>query len=82
MPNLTDVVLYLLTKRILQEDFKDNFVIFAENYPWRNLLLRNLQFVEPQFFLNKALRQIDFSGIYENSTVEIWTAKCDLDKEY
>ena len=65
LPNLTCVLIYLLTKCIPGDDFKDNFVILAENSPWRSLLLRKLQNVESQFFLNEVLRQIDFLEIYE-----------------
>ena len=37
----------LIDKRVLEDDFKDNFpenfAMCAENYPWRSLLLSKLQ---------------------------------------
>ena len=54
LPGLACVLIYSLTKRALEDGFKDscceNFVIFAERYSRQTLLLRNLQYVESRLF--------------------------------
>ena len=47
--NLTCVLIYLLTKYVLEDDF-ENFVKVAVIYPWRSLLLRKLQYFESLLF--------------------------------
>ena len=57
LPNLTCVLIYLLKNCLPEDGFRDScpqiFVTFAESYPWRNLLLRNIQYVESHFFGKK-----------------------------
>ena len=58
LPNVTfALILQNVKKCILEDGFTDicseNFVIFAENFPWRSLLFRKLRYVELQFFWKK-----------------------------
>ena len=39
--------------RCFNDTCSENFVIFAEKYPWRSLILRKLQYVESQLFRTK-----------------------------
>ena len=81
LPNLSFALIHSLTKCILEdvlkEGYTENFVIFAEKYPWWNLMWRKLQYVWYQFIylfiysciylviLKEVFRQINFLGIYD-----------------
>ena len=43
----------LCSWRCFNDACSENFVIFAEEYPWRKLMLRKLQYVESQLFRMK-----------------------------
>ena len=63
--NLTFVLIYSLTKCVLEDGFKDNcsenFVIFAEKYLWQSFLLRKLRDTEYWFFWTKIfLRNLQY----------------------
>ena len=59
LPKLICVLIYSLTKCHTLNIYSENFVILAEKYPWRSLMLRKLQyFFERSAPPNKFLRNL------------------------
>ena len=56
------IIKMMCSWRCFNDTCSENFVIFAEKYPWRSLMLRKLQYVESQLLRT---RQIYILGIYE-----------------
>ena len=56
----------LLNKMMCFHDTcSENFVIIAEKYPWRSLMLMQLAVCRVAIISKEVLRQIYFLGIYE-----------------
>ena len=81
------VLIYSLTKCILEHGFKESCVQnillqFAEKYPWLSFLLKKLQHIKSSLFLTRHSAKYNLLAIYEifNSKY-MWTVKFDFNKD-
>ena len=63
LSNLTCILIYLLCS--------EDFVKLAEIYPWQNLLLRKLQYLESSPFLTKCSTKYNCLGIYKIFNIQL-----------
>ena len=65
--NLARVLIYSLTKCIVEDGFKDscsvNFAIFVEKYLWPSILFGKVFYVELQFFKQSAPPNVFFTNL-------------------